>query len=587
MRFTVPLFLLLCCSALPVSAQNIATLSRGISAALGAQGRVMWIDGTANVTRTVTRNGVEMREDFTTTQAGVAEIVRKCRAAHINRLVVDVKPLSGEVLYNSKIAPHLRQWQGHQVPDFDVLAAFIAEGHKAGLRVDAAINILSEGHKYYSVGPAYAHPAWQSIVLTVDRGLNAPDHARLSVRVPGEPDDLTKPILFADNKAILPAEPNSRIGLDSGDATASHSAENATPYGQQINIALDSHDRIEGMVDSALLGDDPLLPTEGGRLMTAARESDRQWCGTHLRPGMQVRFDVRNTRQPIAQAPNEKVACFINPLLPEPRKYELDIVREILTNYAIDGLVLDRCRYSNIYNDFSDTSRAAFARTIHRPVSRWPEDVFAFAPEPGDEPQHGPLFKQWLEFRAGVIRNFVADVAHVVRTTKPQITFGTYVGAWYPDYYEVGVNWGSENTDLRYDWQTDTYPRTGYAEFFDWITTGCYHPIALREDARHLGLSERGSVEFLAEQSSAAIANGAFVYPGLYIPSYEKHPETLLRALEAANRGGQGWMLFDLSYIEDFHFWPVLERANTSEVPPPDTLNGLLAEIRSVVDSAQ
>ena len=30
---------------------------------------------------------------------------------------------------------------------------------------------------------------------------------------------------------------------------------------------------------------------------------------------------------------------------------------------------------------------------------------------------------------------------------NPNISFGTYTGAWYPSYYEVGVNFASKNYD--------------------------------------------------------------------------------------------------------------------------------------------
>ena len=573
-------------ASLPAFAQSLPNLTRSLSGALGAQAHVMWIDGTANLFRTVTKSGVTVQENFTSTQAGVAEIARKCRIAHINRLVVDVKPLSGEVLYNSRIAPHIRQWQGKPVPDFDTLAAFIEEGHKAGLRVDAAINILSEGHKLYKVGPIYTHPDWQSIVLTVDRGLVSPDNARLPFRVSGEPDDPNKPVLLQEDRAVLTGDPNGRIGLDSGDPKTNPNDNGMAPYGQQFHISLDENNRVDGMADSALLGDDPLLAAENGRLILVSRDEDRQWCSAHLKPNDKARFDVRNTRVPITQAAHEKIACFVNALNPEPRAYELSIAREILTHYKIDGLVLDRCRYSNIYNDFSDVSRAAFSHWLGKPIRHWPEDVYAFSPQPGNDPIRGPLFKSWLEFRAQVIRNFVADVSRVVRTTRPDITLGTYVGAWYPTYYGVGVNWGSEETDLRYDWQTDAYPRTGYAEFFDWITTGCYHPTPFREDARRAGLSEKGSVEYLADLSTSAVASGAWVYPGLFVTEYDAHPENFARAIEAANRHGQGWMIFDLSYIEESNYWPILERAGTDSVLP-DTMTNLLPEIRAAVADAQ
>src|SRR5207302_1382348 len=119
-------------------------------------------------------------------------------------------------------------------------------------------------------------------------------------------------------------------------------------------------------------------------------------------PGAILGFDMRTGRTPIAQAPSEKIACFVNPLHPDARRHELDIVRELVTDYDIDGLVLDRCRYSNLYNDFSDRSREAFAQWLRsrhasRSIRQWPQDVFDFPRLPTGKPKPGPLYKQWLE----------------------------------------------------------------------------------------------------------------------------------------------------------------------------------------------
>ncbi|MCS6778033.1 MAG: alpha amylase family protein [Chloroherpetonaceae bacterium] len=573
---------------MPASGQRAPDILRGLAATLEAQGRVMWIDGTANLFRTIRVNGQEVVTDFTTTREGVAEIVRKCRQARINTLVVDVKPLSGHVLYRSKIAPRLREWRGRPVPDFDVLAAFVEEGHRAGLKVHAAINVLSEGHKHFRIGPAYERPHWQSVVYTVNRGILAPGGARLAFRVTGEPADDTQPVLLTETRTLLGADVTTgMVGLESvesGDTAALIAAPGAT-FGQKAHLLIDADHRVQGIVDDALLGDDPLFAPEDGHILTATRQADREWIAQNLRPGAPVRFDLRFDRVRIADAPSEKVAVFVNVLHPEVRRYELDLIREIVTGYDIDGLVLDRCRHSNLYNDFSDLTRMHFERYIGRPVARWPQDIFAFAPGPGEPIIRGPLFKKWLEFRARNIRDFVADVARLVRSLKPDIALGTYVGSWYPRYYEVGVNWGSERTHLRYPWFSEDYPRTGYAEFFDWITTGCYHPIATREEARRAGLSERLTVEHAADLSNQAVANAAFVYAGLYVPDYANRPQDFVRALEAAARQSHGFMIFDLVYIEQYDWWGLLERAFPKEVPAPHDLRGLLPAVRSALDA--
>lgn len=577
-----------CCTVLAafpnkVGAQNMPDLARNANLATGSQGRLMWVDATANVTRAVQVGGVPKVVDYTTTTAGVAEIVRHCKAAHINTIVVDVKPLSGQVIYNSKFAPHMTELRGHALPNFDVLAAFIMEGHKAGLQVDACINTLSEGHKLLKTGLAFEHLAWQSVVYTIDRGLNLSNGARLSVRAPGEPDDADKPTLLAANKSVVGEEPSGLTGLEGPEGETAR----GTSVGQQINVVIDGSSRVSGLIDSALLGDDPLVAPQSGRLVTATRPSDREWLGRNVRPGVSVHFDMRTGLTPIVQAPSEKVSCFVNPLNPDVRRHELDVVRELVTNYDIDGLVLDRCRFSNLYNDFGDTSRLAFEQYLHKSAGRWPQDVFAFSPTPGGDIVKGPLYKLWLEFRARTIRDLVGDIARAARSVKPHIILGTYVGSWYPAYYQVGVNWGSDKTNLRYSWFTPDYPRTGYAEFFDWISTGCYYPVATRTDARQEGLGEKGTVEYAAELSNQAVANGAFVYPGVYVPDYADRPENFIHALEAAGRQGQGWMIFDLSYVDQFGWWPALERAFPKEAPAPDRQSGLLSAIRSAMDSAK
>jgi uncharacterized lipoprotein YddW (UPF0748 family) len=553
-----------------------------MNAVLGAEGRVMWIDGSANLTRKV--NGVE--QDYTTTADGVRDIVQKCKAAGINTLVVDVKPLSGEVLYASKIAPRMKQWKGRAVPEFDILEAFVREGHAAGLEVHAAINTLSEGHKLFGVGPAYQKPAWQSIVYTVDRGIVALNGARLSVKVPREPDDAAKPALLTGDGTLLNSEPNSgQLGLESADRTGGIVTDaGKAQFGQQVNVILDADRKVQGIVDSALLGDDPLLAPQDGSIVTAVRAADKEWIGSHLSPGNPVRFDLRTHRTPITQAPSEKVAAFVNVLNPEARQYELDIIREIVTNYDIDGLVLDRCRHASFYNDFSETTRQAFEKYLGKSVNRFPEDIFAFSPTPGKPPILGQWYKKWLEFRAKNIRDFVGEVAKTVRSAKPNITLGTYVGAWYPLYYEVGVNWGSERTNIRYSWFSDDYPTTGYADFFDWITTGCYQGTATREEARRSGQSERNTVEYTADMSNQAVASSAFVYAGLYVPDYEGRPEAFLKALETASRQSQGFMIFDLVYIEQYNWWSLLQKAYERPAPTPHSYRELLPAFRSALD---
>src|SRR5689334_16082290 len=84
----------------PASPEGVA---QAVTQQAGLEGRVLWMDGTANLQRLSTRQGV-------------AAVMDRCVRAHINTVVIDVKPLSGHVLYESKIAPKLKEWKGFTYP---------------------------------------------------------------------------------------------------------------------------------------------------------------------------------------------------------------------------------------------------------------------------------------------------------------------------------------------------------------------------------------------------------------------------------------------------------------------------------------
>lgn len=538
--------------AVSASAQSRSLdFARAVALYFGLQGRVMWVDATANLSRI-------------TTPEGVRDIVSRCKKAGFTTIVVDCKPISGEVVYDSRIAPRLRSWKGQAHPAFDALAAFVEEGHRAGLEIMASVNVLSEGHKYFSVGPAYRHPEWQSISYVVDRQLAAPDGARLPVRGDGEPEDPARTLVHDASFVVQPSE----------------------RAGGKLAVAIDGEGRVAGMIDPALLGEEPLTTPEDGQMLVLEGKGV-DWAGSHLRPGGPARFEASGKRVPVTQAATEKVAAFVNPLVPEVRAYELSLLREIVTRYEVDGVLLDRMRYANIYNDYSDRTRAAFERWLGAPTARWPEDVIEFRTAPGAPPRRGPLYRRWLEFRARVIRDFAREACEAIRAARPSTRVGAYVGSWFTQYYGVGVNWGSEKYPVRAGWATPTYNTTGYAELLDLLCTGCYYPVPTREEARAAGRQEGGTVEAAAELSMRAVANGVPLYAGLYALNYEGRPQDFARAVSVAAARSEGVMVFDVSYIYDYDWWPILEGAFTTAAIPPHDCDDLTAQLRAAYDAVR
>lgn len=119
--------------------------------------KMLWFDATANFKRLGSYDSVVM-------------ILDKCVNAGITDIIVDVKPISGEVLYESAFALKMKTWDGFTRPDtFDYVNTVIKEARKRNLKVHIALNVFCEGHNYYDRGIVYTkHPEWATIIYTKD-----------------------------------------------------------------------------------------------------------------------------------------------------------------------------------------------------------------------------------------------------------------------------------------------------------------------------------------------------------------------------------------------------------------------------------
>lgn len=531
-------------STLPPAAPD--GVAQAVVRRAGLEGRVLWLDGTANIARLNSREGV-------------ATVLEHCKRANINTVVVDVKPLSGHVLYPSKIAPPLREWRGVKVtPNFDLLKVALEEGRKRGLKIYANINVFSDGHKLVRTGPIYEKPDQQSIIYDVERVLTTGKGAsvRLAMGVNRLPGD----------NGITVFEPSYRlpVPVDRGEAAA-----------------VVTKDKVDYVADGAKLdGGGVKIPDDGYVLF--GQGSGAQWILQHLKPGETLTWAHNDRLIPIVDAPSETVAAFMNPANPVSREYELRIVDELATNYDFDGIVFDRMRYASLQSDFSELSRQKFEEYIGQKLNRYPGDIYQIDPAPGRPLIWGPYFKQWLEWRARNIRSWLEEAVKLVRSKRPNAKIGAYVGSWYNTYYTVGVNWGSEEYTPNLDWMSHGYNLTGYAGLLDWITTGCYHPIATREQAKNAGLDDSYTVQAAAELSTRAVGDISFVYAGLYVLDYKGSPEAFREAIAAARDYSHGVMLFDLTHIEEYGWWPLIEDEFKEAKTAPHDVPDLLAAVRGL-----
>jgi len=516
-----------------------------VAAAGEMQGRILWCDADANV------SALDSYEK-------ISELVEQCRKANITTIVMDVKSLSGIVLYQSKIAPRLKEWKGRQYPaDFDPLAAAIEEGHKAGIEVYAAVNVFSEGRQGGDKrAAAFVNPDWQCMHYDIERWA-------------GSPDENGYPI-SAVNRLPLPG----RLGLITKNITPT---EDMTADIWVAAVGEDWKVRSSGLNKTALLSSVP----EGCFLLVGSGEAG-EWLRERSSVGSVIELVSKPKLVPVGISADEHQAVFVNPANPQARAYEISIIEEIVKNYNVDGIVLDRMRYPGIRADFSDLSRSLFESWLGRKVENFPEDIFTIDPISGSQIIRGKLFGSWMQWRAMQIRSFVAEVRSAVKKIRPDAKVAAYVGSWYDSYYEVGVNWASPKYVPNYDFADANYRQTGYADLMDWICTGCYYKYPTRADARAAGAGEGGSVEAAAEQSNEVVDDDTFVYAGLYLLQYARDPEAFKRAVETACALTQGVMLFDLVYIRDYNWWSMLESIFQKPVKAPHSVPGLIDKAKEL-----
>ncbi|MBQ8099395.1 MAG: family 10 glycosylhydrolase [Bacteroidaceae bacterium] len=394
----------------------------------------MWIDATANFERFSQPDSIQF-------------YLQKLSSIGFTDVVVDVRPISGEVLFDSKLAPKMREWGGHVRPDFDYLSCFISQAHALGLKVHASMNVFVAGHNYHDRGQIYTnHPEWASIV-----------------------------------------------------------------------------------------------------------------------------YDRNGTLRPITEQ-KEKYSAMVNPINRSFQRHICQVSAELVKKYpSLDGILFDRIRYDGIEADFSPSSRKAFERFLHQKLDHFPDDIFLWK---NGQLVRGKWFCQWLEWRASVITEFMGKLRRHVKQAHPTIAFGTYTGAWYPYYYEMGVNFASQRYQPypTYDWATPTYHRTGYAELLDTYIAGNYYTdISLQDAIQHSGgtLVENdvrnwsGSwycVEGSCQKLRTLLYGRPFI-SGLLADQHYDNPQRLARAIAMSLRESDGVMIFDICHLISHPvLWPMVEQ---------------------------
>lgn len=157
------------------------------------------------------------------------------------------------------------------------------------------------------------------------------------------------------------------------------------------------------------------------------------------------------------------ITQFLDPSLVEVREYTADVVREIVTEYEIDGLVLDNLRYPE---DGAQWGYSALA------LERYHEAV-------GDVGIPAPDDPTWLQWRRDQVTELLRTLVQAVRAAKPDLPI--YVGAETGGAFE-----GDFEATAAHREQLQSWPRWVQEELCDGLVVKLFRD----------GLSESGPAEF-------------------------------------------------------------------------------------------
>lgn len=248
----------------------------------------------------------------------------------------------------------------------------------------------------------------------------------------------------------------------------------------------------------------------------------------------------------------KSLVAFVNPANDDVRAFELKNMEEVIKNYDVDGVVLDRTRYDNETADFSPLTRAkfeAFLASRGKQLTNWPADVFSYV---NNVRQTGPLINDWWEFRSQTIKTFTDDVRLLTDRYSAlkghKVYSSAYVGSWFESYYLNGVHWGSPN--FKYDSRlqlpndslyTDSYSQTAYSGNIDFLMIGTYQTTQ-KEIEHHITLGNIVTNGEVPMYASIALAN-------------IQDPPLQRSVFQAGLSQSNGLMLFDLSQVN----WSVVK----------------------------
>lgn len=250
----------------------------------------------------------------------------------------------------------------------------------------------------------------------------------------------------------------------------------------------------------------------------------------------------------VSESKRDSTLLYVNPANDEVRKFELSRVEEVLKNYKVDGIIMDRARYDHQYADFSDITKAKFAEYLRqrgKTLNQWPQNAFSI--DASGNMVKGVYYYDWLTFRSSIIKSFTEELRTLIDEYKQKenrnFKLAAYVGSWYESYYQVGVNWADDsfqyNKRLGFPEQelyTPEYAKTSYLNYLDFIMIGTYY----KTEQQISKYATMGNI----------LTNGQTpICASIDITTSTVTPEEQRVGFQAAYGNTDGCMIFDMCYV--------------------------------------
>ncbi|MEW6250812.1 MAG: family 10 glycosylhydrolase [Planctomycetota bacterium] len=131
-------------------------------------------------------------------------------------------------------------------------------------------------------------------------------------------------------------------------------------------------------------------------------------------------YDAAGHRQPLVHKVGDAERAWyvsLNPCLPEVRAYLVDVCRDLVSHYEVDGLHLDYIRFPNEPvvrgEEVPDYPHDARTLELYRAAT-------------GLEPDHNP--QRWKDWRTAQVTRLVRDLGDMLRWTRPHVVLSASVG---------------------------------------------------------------------------------------------------------------------------------------------------------------